>query len=156
GRRCGQAVPLSAHAPEWRTRRNRYNHPGEILTGPLETHFIAYANRTARGGTFSDSVFLANRCSKRPNGHSDGVRIYRTYRPMNGQPMLPKWPNDGSSHMVREEPGKQKPRSCRAQELARSSAQETAWQKKHSLPKSVRIARKRSLAQNGQRELREG
>src|SRR5438034_873316 len=72
----------------------------EILTGPLETHFIGYANRTARGGTFSDSVLLANRCSKRPNGHSDGVRIYRTYRPMNGQPMLPKWPNDGSSHTV--------------------------------------------------------
>src|SRR2546429_9499656 len=95
-----QPVALSAHAPEWRARRNRYNHPGEILTGPLETHFIAYANRPARGGTFSDSVLLANRCSKRPNGHSDGVRIYRTYRPMNGQPMLPKWPNDGSSHMV--------------------------------------------------------
>jgi hypothetical protein len=25
---------------------------------------------------------------------------------MNGQPMLPKWPNDRSSHTVREEPGK--------------------------------------------------
>src|SRR2546429_5253836 len=47
---------------------------------PYTTLFrsIAYANRTARGGTFSDSVLLANRCSKRPNGHSDGVRIYRT------------------------------------------------------------------------------
>src|SRR5467141_3298952 len=35
------------------------------------------------------------------SGHSDGVRIYRTYRPMNGQPMLPNWPNDGSSHTFR-------------------------------------------------------
>jgi len=31
---------------------------------------------------------------------------------------------------LREEPGKQKPRSCRAQELARSRAQENAWKKK--------------------------
>jgi hypothetical protein len=30
----------------------------------------------------------------------------------------------------REEPGKQKTRSCRAQELARSRAQENAWLKK--------------------------
>ena len=34
---------------------------------------------------------------------------------------------------VWEEPGKQKPRSCRAQELARSSAQENEWQKKGGL-----------------------
>ncbi len=31
---------------------------------------------------------------------------------------------------LREEPGKQKPRSCRAQELARSSAQENEGRKK--------------------------
>src|SRR5258708_21536062 len=37
-------------------------------------------------------------------------------------------PND-----VRAEPGKQKPRSCRTQELARSSAQENEWQKKAGL-----------------------
>jgi hypothetical protein len=49
-----------------------------------------------------------------------------------------------------------KPRSCRAQELARSSAQENARQKKDSLPKLVKIARKSSLAQNGQRERCEG
>ena len=36
----------------------------------------------------------------------------------------------GGTRAVREEPGKQKPRSCRAQELARSSAQEKQWQKK--------------------------
>ena len=36
----------------------------------------------------------------------------------------------GETCAVEEEPGKQKPRSCRAQELARSSAQENAWQKK--------------------------
>src|SRR5438445_11713325 len=35
----------------------------------------------------------------------------------------------GGTCAVREEPGKQKPRSCRAQELARSSAQENAQQK---------------------------
>ena len=36
--------------------------------------------------------------------------------------------------------------------LARSRAQENAWQKKDSLPKSGRIARKSTLAQNGERE----
>src|SRR6266851_5230658 len=36
----------------------------------------------------------------------------------------------GGTCAVREEPGKQKPRSCRAQELARSRAQENARQKK--------------------------
>src|SRR5712664_2963440 len=39
----------------------------------------------------------------------------------------------GGTCAVREEPGKQKPRGCRAQELARSSAKETAWQKKGRL-----------------------
>ncbi len=51
--------------------------------------------------------------------------------PMNGQPMLPKWPNDGSSHKffhaVSEDfsggAEKQKTRSYRAQELSRSCAQ---------------------------------
>jgi len=36
----------------------------------------------------------------------------------------------GGTCAVREEPGKQKPRSCRAQELARSRAQKNAGQKK--------------------------
>ncbi|SRR5713101_6263339 len=36
----------------------------------------------------------------------------------------------GGTCVVREEPGKQKPRSCRAQELARSSARENEWRKK--------------------------
>jgi len=36
----------------------------------------------------------------------------------------------GGTCDVREEPGKQKPRRCRAQELARSSAQENERQKK--------------------------
>jgi hypothetical protein len=40
----------------------------------------------------------------------------------------------GGTWGVQEEPGKQKPRSCRAQELARSSAQENARQKKGGLP----------------------
>src|SRR5258706_1601004 len=34
---------------------------------------------------------------------------------------------------VRAEPGKQKTRSCRTQELARSSARENEWQKKSGL-----------------------
>src|SRR5260370_42150129 len=59
----------------------------------------AYALSGLRGDA-SDSALPANRCSKHLKGHSDGVRIYRTYRPMNGQPMLPKWPNDGSSHTM--------------------------------------------------------
>jgi len=58
--------------------------------------------------------------------------------------------------LLRAEPGKQKPRSCRAQDLARSRAQENERQKKDSLPKSVRIARKSTLGQNGQRERCEG
>jgi len=36
--------------------------------------------------------------------------------------------------VLRAEPGKQKPRSCRTQELARSSAQENEWQKKVKAP----------------------
>jgi hypothetical protein len=44
--------------------------------------------------------------------------------------MVQKRPNDPSSYTLGEEPGKQKPRSCRAQELARSRAQENARQKK--------------------------
>ena len=40
----------------------------------------------------------------------------------------------GGTCAVREESRKQKPRSCRAQELARSSAQENARQKKGGLP----------------------
>ena len=36
----------------------------------------------------------------------------------------------GGACAVREEPGKQKPRSCRAQELARSSAQEMCARKR--------------------------
>jgi hypothetical protein len=35
----------------------------------------------------------------------------------------------GGTRVVWEEPGKQKPQNCRAQELARSSAQENEWQK---------------------------
>jgi hypothetical protein len=38
--------------------------------------------------------------------------------------------------LLGEEPGKQKPGSCRAQELSRSSAQENARQKKGGLPNS--------------------
>ena len=39
--------------------------------------------------------------------------------------------------VLRAEPGKQRPRSCRAQELARSSAQENERQKKVDGPISV-------------------
>jgi hypothetical protein len=42
----------------------------------------------------------------------------------------------GGTCDVREEPGKQKTRSCGTQELARSSARENEWQKKACLPKS--------------------
>jgi hypothetical protein len=45
----------------------------------------------------------------------------------------------GGTYAVWEEPGKQSPRSRRAQQLARSSAQENARQKKEaSLPNSGR------------------
>jgi len=40
---------------------------------------------------------------------------------------------------LREEPGKQKTRSCRTQELARSSARENEWQKKGCLLNSETI-----------------
>src|SRR5882757_2654847 len=43
---------------------------------------------------------------------------------------------------VRAEPGKQKTRSCRTQELARSSARENEWQKKGGVPQSVRSRRR--------------
>jgi hypothetical protein len=45
----------------------------------------------------------------------------------------------GGTCDVREEPGKQKPRRCRAQELARSSAQENERQKKSGLLDSARF-----------------
>jgi hypothetical protein len=51
--------------------------------------------------------------------------------------------------MSGEEPGKQKPRSCRTQELARSSAQENERLKKGRLPDSVRI----SLRKRGARAI---
>src|SRR6266851_6961216 len=40
---------------------------------------------------------------------------------------------------VRAEPGKQKTRSCRTQELARSSARENEWQKKAALPDWTKV-----------------
>src|SRR5712692_4118948 len=49
----------------------------------------------------------------------------------------------GGTCAVREEPGKQKPRSCRAQELARSSAHENAAENAH-LPGSVESAEEHS------------
>ena len=55
----------------------------------------------------------------------------------------------GGTRAVWEEPGKQKPRSCRAQELARSSAQENEWRKKAEVPRSVK-----SSAGNGERQQR--
>jgi len=42
----------------------------------------------------------------------------------------------GGTCAIRAEPRKQKPRSCRTQELARSSARENEWQKKGGLPNS--------------------
>jgi hypothetical protein len=48
----------------------------------------------------------------------------------------------GTSVVVfRAEPGKQKTRSCRAQELARSSAHENVRQKKEPLLNAVKIGR---------------
>src|SRR6267378_1841706 len=54
---------------------------------------------------------------------------------------------------VRAEPGKQKPRSCRTQELARSSARENEWQKKGGLLYSARIERGSTLGSNNRCEL---
>src|SRR5881296_2117862 len=48
----------------------------------------------------------------------------------------------GGTCGVREEPGKQNPRRCRAQELARSSARENVRQKKVEIPKSVKSRRR--------------
>jgi hypothetical protein len=46
----------------------------------------------------SDSALPVKRWFTPPKRHLSGLRIYKTYRPMNDQPMLPKWPNNGSSH----------------------------------------------------------
>jgi hypothetical protein len=96
----------------------------------------------------SDSALPAKRWFTPPKRHLSGLWIDKTYRPMNGQPMLPKWPNDGSSHKLRAEPGKQKPRSCRTQELARSSAQENEWQKKRRLLNSAESAEEQDHVSN--------
>src|SRR5882724_979859 len=45
----------------------------------------------------------------------------------------------GNPMLLRAEPGKQRPRSCRTQELARSSARENEWRKKAGLTDSTRI-----------------
>ena len=45
--------------------------------------------------------------------------------------------------LLRAEPGKQRPRSCRTQELARSSARENEWQKKVGSPDSTNNRRER-------------
>src|SRR5713226_5455106 len=50
----------------------------------------------------------------------------------------------GGTCTVRGEPGKQKPRSCRAQELARSRAQENVRQKKGWLTEPGRSVRYRT------------
>src|SRR6267142_3094088 len=59
----------------------------------------------------------------------------------------------GGTCAVREEPGKQKPRSCRAQELARSCAQENARQKKASRERRKKIGFSRKV-QTRNRSLR--
>ncbi len=56
--------------------------------------------------------------------------------------------------VLREEPGKQKTRSCRTQELARSSARENEWQKKSGLTglnNSRHVERTRVSKHNGRR-----
>src|SRR6266853_2738284 len=58
----------------------------------------------------------------------------------------------GGTCAVREEPGKQKPRSCRTQELARSSAQENEWQKKRRLLNSAQSAEEQNHVSNGSGE----
>ena len=63
----------------------------------------------------------------------------------------------GGTRSVREEPGKQKSRSCGAQELARSSAQGNERQKKSGVLYSAGIgltSRARPQQKNGTRKLR--
>jgi hypothetical protein len=53
----------------------------------------------------------------------------------------------------REEPGKQKLRSCRAQELARAGPRKMSGRKKDGLPSSARIAMRSRLGQTKPCEL---
>src|SRR6266403_1625439 len=96
-------------------------------------------------GDATDSALPANRCSKHPKGYSDRGRIYRTYRPMNGQPMLPKWPNDGSSHIF----GRNR------ESRTREAAGRRNWPE--AVPRKMR-GRKRLLTEirqhHGQRQIR--
>ncbi len=50
--------------------------------------------------------------------------------PMNGQPMLPKWPNDGSSHMFGRNRESRRREADGRRNLARSRVQENERQKK--------------------------
>src|SRR6266478_4860755 len=91
---------------------NRHRHPrSSFLSSCHESPLVIipyqyskikarFPANSSQSGDTPDSALPANRCSRHPKGYSDGVRIYRTYRPMDGQPMPPKWPNDRSSHMV--------------------------------------------------------
>jgi hypothetical protein len=75
-------------------------HESPLVIIPYQYSKIKRRFQSSQSGDAPDSALPANRCSRHPKGHSDGVRIYWTYRPMNGQPMLPKWPNDRSSHKL--------------------------------------------------------
>jgi hypothetical protein len=69
----------------------------------------------------------------KPNSHSKSSAIFEPVvilaRPVFFYSAFYRREPDG----VRAEPGKQKTRSCRTQELARSSARENEWQKKGGL-----------------------
>jgi hypothetical protein len=92
-----RAPVLAVNILEDRRGRGRKRQAARCAKTPKTRQKLAAAEG-ARGETFSDSVLLANRCFRPPKSLFDGVRIYRTYRPLNGQSSLPKWPNDGSSH----------------------------------------------------------
>src|SRR6266436_3451354 len=127
-----------------RTICNRHRHPrSSFLSSCHESPLVIipyqYSKIKARfpvlpvqpSGDAPDSPLPANRCSRHPKGHSDGGRIYRTYRPMNGQPMLPKWPTDASSHTFGRN---RESRSCEAagrrnypEAVPEKCAQEKGW-----------------------------
>src|SRR5947208_12884441 len=101
----------------------------EHLFAALLTPFLVFVRQW--GGEFS----LTHRpqeshCRPLVSTHYNGHGMLRFCS--SGQTMLPEWPSDDSSHSggCWEEPGKQNPRSCRAQELARSRAQENERQKR--------------------------
>ena len=97
-------------------------------SGSTCTTGTLYAKGFAYNSAFQAVGFQYGNGLGAPSRRSELQDLQADERPTDASEMAKRW----FKPHVREEPGKQKPRSCRAQQLARSSAQEKQWLKKVS------------------------